>query len=318
MVERKQEDSLLVALLLLLIAREDEDPYSYDLLRRLQLRGTLGEFVDPEVEYLLERALRRPRPRRSEETREIAVSVLEGFRHAFQERVENQIRSIEERLQTAEMSQDKLQEAVNRQAIEQSATAYGLHEFISLLSAGGEIGSARTTRYIPLRLFLGDPVPDESIRQKIVAAVEELLKPLGFERSNELPEESGSWWKRLLLRTKGMLTHDEVQKRLRTAEQALEATYLDKPQAEANHLQAGAAAQLITALATTPNACIQVGSLLLVKGTRPDGQCAVVVRTLTTDELRSIEENQAILKRPEEVLEWLQGCATRKLDDPGA
>lgn len=138
-----------------------------------------------------------------------------------------------------------------------------------------------------------------------MTAVERLFDPLGFERSYELPDESGSWWKKLLLRTKGFFASADVQKRLRTAEGALEAHYLDKPQAEANHLQAGAAAPLITALGTTPNACIQVGTLLLVKATK-DGQSAVITRTLTKEELRRLEENQAMLKRPDQVLEWLE------------
>jgi hypothetical protein len=144
-------------------------------------------------------------------------------------------------------------------------------------------------------------------------AVENFFEPFGIERSFELPDESGSWWKRALLRTKNFLTHDEVQDRFRKAEEALEVKYLDKPQAEANNLQAGAAAQLITALNTTHNACVQVGSLLLVKATDTDGKCAVIARTLTSDELRRIEENQAILKRPEEILEWLGEPVCRRI-----
>jgi hypothetical protein len=162
-------------------------------------------------------------------------------------------------------------------------------------------------------LFLGDPVPDEASRKYVLSSLEDFLEIFQIERSSELPDESGSWWKRLLFRTKTLLTHDEVQDRFRKAEEALEAKYLDKPQAEANSLQAGAAAQLITALDSTHNACVQVGSLLLVKATDANGKCAVIARTLTSDELRRIEENQAILKRPEEILEWLGGGVRRRI-----
>lgn len=310
MVDRRDDNELLLLVLALVLAGEGDEPYAYDLFHRLRRRGRFRELQDPELEHLFERALRYPRrPRRLEEAREIAVSVLDGFRHAFQERVEKRIEEVGARLATTERAHEQLAARVEANRADQVGATYGLHEFIWLLTSGADITGAKTTRYVPLRLFLGDPLPDEATRQRIVAAVENLLEPLGFERSYELPEESGSWWKRLLLRTKGFFTHDEVQKRLRTAEQALEATYLDKPQAEANHLQAGAAAQLITALGSTPNACVQVGSLLLVKATDGEGKCAVIARTLTAEELRRIEENQAILKRPEEILEWLCGAA---------
>jgi hypothetical protein len=312
-MERK-EDDLLLLVLALVLGRDDDEPFADELFHRLRRRGRFHELQDPELEYLFERAFRHPRrPRRLEEAREIANSVLDGFRQGFQERVEKQIAEIGERVASIETSHGELAETVERRHEEQVASAYGLHEFIWFMTSGADVMNAKTTRYIPLRLFLGDPLPDEAARQRIVSAVEELVEPLGFERSYELPEESGSWWKRLLLRTKGVFTNEEVQRRLRTAEKALEVTCLEKPQAEANHLQAGAAAQLITALGSTPNACVQVGSLLLVKATDHDGKCAVMARTLTTDELRRIEENQAILKKPEEVLEWLRDDTHRRL-----
>jgi hypothetical protein len=82
-----------------------------------------------------------------------------------------------------------------------------------------------------------------------------------------------------------MFTRPAIATRLRKAERAVEATYLDKPQAEANHFQAIGAASVIGALAGADNACVQVGSLLVVKATAADGKCVVVARTLTTDEL---------------------------------
>jgi len=309
---RRDENDLLLLALVLMLARDGDDPFIDEVVYRVFRRGPFQEFLDPEAQHLLERSMRYPhRQRRAEEMRQVATSVLDGFRQAFQERVEKRVEELGQRVAALETSREMLEASADQLRADETSIAYGLHEFIWMLSSGTDIKDARTTRYIPLRLFVGDPLPDEASRQRIIAAVEALLDPLGFERSHELPEESGSWWKKLLLRTKGAFTHAEVKKRLKTAEQALEANYLDKPQAEANHLQAGAAAQLITALGTTPNACVQVGSLLLVKATDQAGSCAVIARTLTPDELRRIEENQAILRRPEQILEWLQGKANR-------
>ena len=53
-----------------------------------------------------------------------------------------------------------------------------------------------------------------------------------------------------------------------------------------------------------PEACIQVGSLLLVKITG-NGKTMVIARTLTAKELKLLEENQPMLGCPDRILEWL-------------
>lgn len=146
-------------------------------------------------------------------------------------------------------------------------------------------------------------------------ALQELLQPEGFVLAYSLPDEEGSWWKRFVFRSKEFLTSDDVTSRLKKAERAVEATYLDKPQAEANNLQAGAAASLIGALSTTDKACIQVGSLLVVKATDADGKSAVIARTLTSEELREIEENQTILRDPQRILEFLEGAERKRIGE---
>ncbi|MBI2359085.1 MAG: hypothetical protein HYV04_09310, partial [Deltaproteobacteria bacterium] len=147
--------------------------------------------------------------------------------------------------------------------------------------------------------------PNRGVLRTLSDAVQQLADDVGLELADEFPEETGSWWKRVILRTKDAASHDEGRERLVKAERALEVTYLDKPQAEANKNQADAASSLINALAKTSHACIQVGSLLIVKATKADGESCVVARTLTPRELKKLEENQAILRRPEEILEWL-------------
>jgi hypothetical protein len=309
MLNPPDNDALLLFLLATLARGEaEDDPHFRELLyRAFRRQRQFRESWGPELDELFEKGFRLPRrPRRLEEAREIAISVLEGFRGSFEASVGKRIDELSARVGVMEENQLQLTATVSDQADDQLVTKHTLHDFIWMLSSGADIENASMARYVPVRLFLGDPIPTEESRELLVDALMGLLEPLGFERSYELPEESGSWWKRLVLRTKGFFTQDEVRKRLETAERAVEVKYLDKPQAEANSLQAGAAASLIGALNTVPNACIQVGTLLLVKATDAAGKSAVVARTLTQDELKRLEEHQSILKQPEAILEFLQ------------
>jgi|CXWL01.1.fsa_nt_gi hypothetical protein len=323
----RKDDTLMLVLIAALGGDADDDPYFRELLyRAIRRHRQFRESWGPELEELLERSLHGPRrsSRRLGETREIAASVLEGFRQTFEASAEkritellarlegrdasaeDRISALSERLGAVEALQSRLHSSIASTETDALSTKHTLHDFMWLLASGADLERAELRWYVPVRLFLGDPVPDPETRERLLAAVLELLSPLGFERSYELPAESGSWWKKVVVRTKALLGRDEVRRRLETAERAVEAKYLDKPQAEANSLQAAAAASLIGALATVPNACVQVGTLLLVKATGPDGKSAVVARTLTADELKRLEEQQSILKQPEAILEFLQ------------
>ena len=308
----ENDDALLIILLTTLVRSEwDDDPRLREVLyRRLRRQPQFRESLDPELEELL--FLRSPRrPRRLEEAREIATSVLEGFRASFEDSVGKRIEDLSTRVGVVEEAQSQLTSGATSQADGQLVTKHTLHDFIWMLSSGVNIEHARMTRYVPMRIFLGEPVPGEESRKHLVDALVGLFTPLGFERSYELPEESGSWWKKLVLRTAGVFTQDEVRKRLDTAERAVEVKLLNKPQAEANNLQAAGAASLIDALTKVPNACIQVGTLLLVKETDAADKSALVVRTLTQEELKRLEEEPPMLRRPGAILELLQAPASK-------
>ncbi|WP_143076067.1 hypothetical protein [Stigmatella erecta] len=102
------------------------------------------------------------------------------------------------------------------------------------------------------------------------------------------------------------MTSQEVQSRTAAAEAAIKVHMLDKPQAEANKAQAEGASALISSLANVRNACIQAGTLLIIKRTLPDGESFILTRTLTIGEVKALEENQGMLGRPDRILEWLQ------------
>lgn len=204
-------------------------------------------------------------------------------------------------------SQLRRAEARNRE------TAHEFRSYVWLVTSGADVAEAQITRYVPARIYFSDPVPDRTTIERITRSLQRLLEVQDFETSDELPEEGGSFWQDLWFKTKRFVTHKDVQDRLKNTERALELVYLDKPQAEANEHQANAAASLIQSLKETSTACIQVGSLLIVKASNPDGDSAIVARTLTPTELKNLEENQGMLRRPEEILEWLQCCQARRL-----
>jgi hypothetical protein len=259
-----------------------------------------------DLSHALQAAAEGQRETRDMRMREIASAGLDGFRKSLQGHVDDQIGHLSTTLEELAGAQKKSSAAIEAGVTEQRETKDTIHSLLWLLESGADVRAASITRYVPVRIFLGNPVPDKEVCQELIARIEALFEPLDLERAYELPEESGSWWKRIVLRTKGFFTHEEVQKRLQKAERALEVKCLDKPQAEANHLQAQAAAGLIGSLASTPNACIQVGTLLLVKATDREGTSAIVARTLNEEELKMLEENQSVLKRPDSILEFLQ------------
>jgi hypothetical protein len=63
--------------------------------------------------------------------------------------------------------------------------------------------------------------------------------------------------------------------------------------------------QKVTRTPRCPDACIQVGLLLMVKTTGDYGRSMVSARTLTALELRLLESNQSMLRYPDRILEWL-------------
>lgn len=192
------------------------------------------------------------------------------------------------------------------QAYEQILTQQSLTSWFMESGKGEDALHLPLLRAIPVRIFIGDPVPPRPELEKIIQAVTAFVSGMGFQIGVALPEEKGSWWKSFFFRARKLLTSQEVQRRTAVAEAVLKAHMLDKPQAEANKAQAEGAAALISSLANVRNACVQAGTILIVKRTSPDGESLMWVRTLTINEVRALEENQGMLRRPDSILEWLQ------------
>ena len=153
------------------------------------------------------------------------------------------------------------------------------------------------TQLLPVTLFLDTERVDDVIA--VSDAIHEFLASLDLVVFDE-SGEGGSWFGRSFARSKKALTSQGVKDTLTRAERALEIQTLHIPQAQIDAMQADAAAKLIGALGPTPNAIVQIGSVLLVK---VDG--TPIVRNLTQVELSYLEHNKHLYKSPKNALEEL-------------
>jgi len=106
-------------------------------------------------------------------------------------------------------------------------------------------------------------------------------------------------------RTRDALTQEQVQERLQKLEHAAKLKIIDQPQADVTKVNADAAAQMIKALESVRVACVQIGSLLIVKYTPKKGHEEIFIKTLTAQELMIIEKDRSLLKSPEDLVKLL-------------
>jgi hypothetical protein len=163
---------------------------------------------------------------------------------------------------------------------------------------------------LPVRIYL-ESVDDNP--SELVAAAQAFLKELGFEILVTGDPEPGSFRQKFLGVIKGFFSRKQTQDAIEKGALALELQLLQRPQAEATKTLAEATATLLEQVKDRKgNVCMQVGSLLLVQY-KPDGHDnedpVIVVRTLSPVHLRRLEENQAMLDKPSQILGWLAGIA---------
>jgi len=186
------------------------------------------------------------------------------------------------------------------------------HSFLAIQGLGVPTGSIKMTRFLPVRVYIDD-TPDGAV-EDLTSALTELLSAYDFEIADEFPAIKGSWFQKLIARTKEALSEPEVATRLAKVERALEIQKISKPQAEADDKHASAMAKLVKALDKTRNGVMQAGSVLVVKTTPPKGSPVIMARTLTQAEMIAIENNQMILQNPAELWSKLaDACAVAKV-----
>ncbi|MBB3461202.1 hypothetical protein [Rhizobium sp. BK377] len=173
------------------------------------------------------------------------------------------------------------------------------HAWLSLMSFGINVENVPVNRFLPVRAYLSEG--GEGAIEKFTTAVTGLLHSLGLYQSDEFPEEKGSWYKKWFAKTADALTQPEIQNRLERMERALELQGLGKPQAEIDEKLGAALEKIANATASEKQVAVQIGSILYVKLTGPDGTASVAARSLSQAEMIALEKNQHLLMSPKDV-----------------
>ncbi len=196
---------------------------------------------------------------------------------------------------------DRVETWATHQEMQQLATLEVLSAITSDISNSG----SAVTQLLPVTVFLDTRSPNQVVT--VAKAIRALLSDLSYDVFFEGSGEWGSWFGRIYARSKHAFTSEQAKDALVRAERALEMQALLLPQAQIDATQAGAAANLIAALSNTPNAIVQIGSVLVIKV-----EGTPIVRNLTQTELSYLEHNRQLYKSPKAALDEL----ARLSDDP--
>jgi hypothetical protein len=104
------------------------------------------------------------------------------------------------------------------------------HAFLAAQSQGLDLAETPLPRFLPLRVYLSEDTPE--IVESVKKAISGVLDVQGLEIADDFPAETGSWWKKWMVRSKDFLTQDEVAERLNKIERAVEMKVLHEPQAD--------------------------------------------------------------------------------------
>ncbi|MEU9690593.1 TetR/AcrR family transcriptional regulator [Amycolatopsis japonica] len=158
----------------------------------------------------------------------------------------------------------------------------------------------QVARSVPVSMYLGSG--ENAV--EVEAAVRAVLDTQGIDIVEPGEPVIGSWFRLMLGRTKKTLTSEQMADLMARVERAIELQLLHKPQAEINAAELDGVAKLITALGKEQNACVQIGSVFLLK---VDG--TIVSRTVSQREMAFLERNSGLLSTPREVLGALERAA---------
>jgi len=167
------------------------------------------------------------------------------------------------------------------------------------------------TQFIEAEIYLDSNEPDSIL--DAYTYIKLALNNLDFELNLELPAVFGSWYKRLIAKSKSAITSEEVTSRLKEMEYAFEVNGILKQQSEIDKNQSEALLNILKGIENTPNAVIRIGSLLVIKVTSAITNIpSIHVRTLAIKELHFLNKNPHLTNNPVELLDSL----SRNNNDP--
>jgi len=154
----------------------------------------------------------------------------------------------------------------------------------------------------PIEIYL-DTNNSEQIK-KTYQSVLDFLKTKDFKVETELPDEKGSWFKRLFAKTQDLVKTEEFQEKLSEAEYGLKLHTITKQQSEIDKNQAEAVSKIIDSMKDIQNAAIKIGSILIVK-TTVSSVPNIAVKNLSLKEMIELESKPSLLRSPIDLLENL-------------
>jgi cold shock CspA family protein len=161
---------------------------------------------------------------------------------------------------------------------------------------------AAGTHRLPITIYLAS----EANASEVELALVELLDALDVDITESMPPIHGSWLGFRSGRFRRLLSSEQADDVVARIERAVQVRLLDQQQADVDVKQAEAVAHLMTGLENQESACIQVGSLFLIKvgGT-------LVVRNLTPQEMSFLSRYPTALSSPAQVLGALEEFAAK-------
>lgn len=304
MAPSDDRNDLLLTLLIFLLIDGGDTPEAYDLLRyverdfdRIFERNPNLQRAYPFPPHFLLRRIIDRRAARLDSVRARSEIDIESAARALA-----LVSDLSQRLGQHEENLEKNSNDIKASLAQLQA---GFADLVWALSIGSKLNEVKMSRNIPVRIYLSDDNSLLSVGDNLIQSIFDSLTAFGIEKSNELPSESGSWWKQAWGRTKEALSQEEVAERLAKLEHAASLKIIDKPQADITKANAEAASKMIKALEGVQSACVQIGNLLIVKFAPKKGDSRLIIRTLTASELIALEKNKAILKLPEKVIDML-------------
>jgi hypothetical protein len=154
----------------------------------------------------------------------------------------------------------------------------------------------------PVLLYLDTEAHADDVENALAT----VLEAFGLTVVQQDPPVRRSWFRRLTVLFRRAEARNVASRLVRELDRAVELRAVDQVQAQVDAAQGDAVAKLLTALGTTPNALIQIGSVLLLK---VDG--VPMVRNLTQLELTYLQRNPQLSHDPRACLRTLREVADR-------
>lgn len=145
---------------------------------------------------------------------------------------------------------------------------------------------------------------DFAVGRAIFDALDALAIVLGYEAPVEVEIGQGSILRKARTALRRGLTSEQVRQRLVKVERALELAGIEERQANVDIKTAEAVEKLLGGLEKVPQACMRVGSLLLVKYEDNQGP-VLLVRSMSQLEIRALERYPEIQRHPRTAIEAL-------------